>query len=436
MDIININAQEYYLAKSVRDNYKLLFKGCLSVLGKIITRYNLSNDEFTYARNIDGELVPGKNISNKVDKLYLSKAWVDTKLVELGLVDIEADQEITKHAGTQIAPDILELKDKEKITDDEGNTYEIEIRGERHPDKIYFKVKDVSILIDSKNLCKNILNENGSYIRDEDYVCFKVNKNEYDENSFQKSPSYKRTLFFSYLGFLKCMFISKNKNTSKFKKWVTNVVFTAHLGTKPQKQELAAKLIGTSRETVREVFSKSTTNQSCIYLIYLGKACDLTKTFKITDYEPDELIYKFGRTINLSKRMDQHYAKYSKLGCVVELVKFANIDPIYNVDAENDIKEYFTDENVKVNNKKYVELVKLNKSSLELTVKKYEEISNKYMGHYTELNNQIKVMKESCNAMKQKCRADIAEKDNELLKLKSKYSLLKQKLKYKLKLSA
>ena len=373
MDTYIINAQEYYLANDVKVNYKPFYKGCQANVGKIINYHNLS-DEYTYARYVNGSLVAGKNLSNNVDKLYLSEPWVDARLIELGLIENETGED-SDEPEVDNAPNILELKEHEKLTDNKGKIYEIEVRGERHPDKIYFKVKDISVLIESKHLCKNIIRQDRGYVIGEDYSKFYILGNNDPKDLGCDNNSNKPKLFFTYAGFLKCVFNTRNKNTSKFRKWATDVIFTAHLGTKPQKQDLAGKLIGVDKKTVREVFSKSVTSQPCIYLIYLGKAKDLADTFKIKDHKPNESIYKFGRSINLTKRMDQHHAKYSKLGCKVELVLFAYIDPIYNNDAENDIKEYFMDAGFKIDNKKYVELVKLDRQSLALTKSSYEKIS-------------------------------------------------------------
>ncbi len=49
-----------------------------------------------------------------------------------------------------IAKPVLELTDDEKFKDEHNNIIEIETRGERLHDQIYFKVKDVSIGFDIK----------------------------------------------------------------------------------------------------------------------------------------------------------------------------------------------------------------------------------------------------------------------------------------------
>jgi len=383
MDTYIINAQEYYLANDVRNLHPDIFVGCLKSMPQFIKRHGLSNDEYTWARLVDGSYVKLETKkSNKIDKLMLSCAWVNAKLGINESIDEKvtdepkADAKVNDAKDTKnYAPDILDLKDHEKLADDEGNVYEIEVRGERDLDKVYFSIKDLSMVLGIKGLTNNVSTVKRGYIEDEDYVKFYIKDEPRYEAHGNKTSGNKKRLFFTYTGFLKCIYSSKSASAKKFAKWAANVVFTAHLGTKPQKQDLVAKLIGVDKKTVREVFSKSVTSQPCIYLIYLGKAKDLADTFKIKDHKPNESIYKFGRSINLTKRMDQHHAKYSKLGCKVELVLFAYIDPIYNNDAENDIKEYFMDAGFKIDNKKYVELVKLDRQSLALTKSSYEKIS-------------------------------------------------------------
>ena len=48
--------------------------------------------------------------------------------------------------------------------------------------------------------------------------------------------------------------MSRNKNAERFQDWATKILFTHHLGTKEQKQELSSKLLGVQTKAVQEVF--------------------------------------------------------------------------------------------------------------------------------------------------------------------------------------
>ena len=308
----------------------------------------------------------------------------------------------------------MEIKYITLVTEKEISNHRVGIYGGQEFDTCWFNVKELS---DVYNVdLESVIKSDSLYIKGDDYDTFKVVDSDIG-------------LFINYFGMMKIVFgegICKS-----FYDCMVKVVFATHLGTKAQKQALAGQLLGVDRQTVRAVFNKSTTEQSCIYLIYLGKASELAPYLGIKATEGD--VYKYGRAISLSKRLDQHQAHYGKLtGCDMKLTKYAPIDPIYNVDAENDIKDFFIENEYKLDNKKYVELVILDKPGLKMAKAKYREISDKYMGHYSELNNKIKVLEE-------KCRADVAvieaQKNNILAQKNALESeLLRQKLKYKKKL--
>ena len=61
------------------------------------------------------------------------------------------------------APPLLELEFDEKFHDDDGNVLEIETRGERDHDKIFFRVQDVMTAFDMPNLDKSLLHVNTNY---------------------------------------------------------------------------------------------------------------------------------------------------------------------------------------------------------------------------------------------------------------------------------
>ena len=99
-----------------------------------------------------------------------------------------------------IAPPILLLEDHEKFIDTDNNILEIEIRGEKVIDKIYFKVKDISEKFKIKNINKILINKVSSFHYKIHYKLFK------DCNNFkQGNPN---RLFLTYRGFQKLIEIS------------------------------------------------------------------------------------------------------------------------------------------------------------------------------------------------------------------------------------
>jgi hypothetical protein len=67
------------------------------------------------------------------------------------------------------APDLLKLEEREKFRDNEDNIFEVEVRGVRDEDKIFFKGKDIERVFEMDNLVDNI---SYSYTKNEDFEIF------------------------------------------------------------------------------------------------------------------------------------------------------------------------------------------------------------------------------------------------------------------------
>lgn len=129
-----INDTKYYGLDTIIENYGNFKKGCKSN-NKILEKHELTNQNYLYARYTNDEWQESDGSSKKVDKIFISKEWFDKKYTR-------DKKEIIDN--TEIAPDIIKLKENEKFYDDNGNSVDIEVRGERHVDKCFFKVNDVS----------------------------------------------------------------------------------------------------------------------------------------------------------------------------------------------------------------------------------------------------------------------------------------------------
>jgi hypothetical protein len=70
------------------------------------------------------------------------------------------------------APSIIILEDEEKFQDTNGNCIEIEVRGEREHNNIYFKVKDVSKNFNIINLADTLTKNSTNYEKELHYNFF------------------------------------------------------------------------------------------------------------------------------------------------------------------------------------------------------------------------------------------------------------------------
>lgn len=103
---------------------------------------------------------------------------------------------------------------------------------------------------------------------------------------------------------------------------------------------------------------------SCIYLLQLGKLGDLHKRFNITPfdkngeicanlYDDNDIVYKYGRTDNLKKRLGEHKRNFLKYGITnIHIVYYARMDPgKLSVDLENEYRNH-----TRIVNKEMLEL--------------------------------------------------------------------------------
>jgi hypothetical protein len=215
MEIINLNNNEYVEADYILSKALVYSKGVRT--GKeLIKKYNIDNTNYIFGRkNKDNQWIQTEGKSLKFDKVLFLLNFVNT-INEM------------KEEDASMAPPIIKLKDEEKFYDDEGNFINIEVRGIKEVDKIYFKVKDVAKGFNLNKL-QDTLIENGSRYNEKHYKYFNCkifNKN--------KKEKIKKTLFLTYIGLLRVLFTCKNprikelnivnniKNYYKNLKWICN----------------------------------------------------------------------------------------------------------------------------------------------------------------------------------------------------------------------
>ena len=380
---ITVDDIEYYLADDLFEHYKLFFRGCINSRA-IIKKKKISEDDYIFIKynKTTNEYIVSDGKSRKCDKLYLSQNYVESNVPELSNND-EVKYEY------EYAPEILELKDDEKFHDNEGNIYDIETRGVRDCDGIYFRVSDVSVAFDIQYLSNSLIDKDrDGYIEKEHYIYFILS-----EMSTAQKTINKKVLFLTYEGILRVLFVSKNNKTKPFNKWATKILFAVHMGSEEHKDELISDIKHIPAKTIKAIFNKSASTTPCIYLFKLGNVKELRQSMNIsTEIQDDYMICKYGYTDDLKRRTGEHSATFKKIKKTnLELLIYSNIDVLRLSEAEsfigNVLHPYF------FNYENYEELIVINNSCLEKIMEIYKKIVELYGGRSKDLLNQIKDMK-------------------------------------------
>ena len=463
---ILISNREYYNSKDLQAFKPEFYYGYTSKPRNIITKKNIPESDYIYATF--EKSTKKWNLSNdtcKKAQLLISKQWVDANYFKSSSIiikkkpvlaqqkqgqqeeeqgqqeelpqfttppppnrELEAsaayrEEEIVEDGDgnqeVENAPPLLHLDDGEKFHDADGNVIEIETRGERHEDKIYFNVKDVSVGFGMPKLNIILTNNDSGYKRYHDYKVMFIREG----LTNSESCTIKKCLFLTYEGLLRVLFVSRNKNATLFRKWATTKLFTIQMGTRDQKVKLGAEILNTSPRTLKAIFDKHAANFPSIYLMSLGKVRELRETFRICENIPnDSIVYKFGFTDDLARRVIELESEYSKLpGVTMTIGTFQIIDTKYTSEAESEVRETFTAWDARMKAPQgYNELVALDDKQFANIKKLYRRIGDEFAGATRGLQNEIIELKER-----------MKEYENEIARLKitiqHKDELLKHK---------
>ena len=186
----------------------------------------------------------------------------------------------------------------------------MEIRGERHEDKIRFKGKDIETIFQMENLVHNTQKSHTDYVKNEDYeILFVENGTKYYSVQIEN----KKQLYFTYQGLIKVITKSRSGVAHHFMSWMKRIVFISHLGKEENKVALAYELTDTNPEVIKCILARCMSRMSCVYLFNIGKIIDMRKQNEgLKKYNKGSL-YKIGRTKDLYDRTVKHCKDYGAL---------------------------------------------------------------------------------------------------------------------------
>jgi predicted GIY-YIG superfamily endonuclease len=412
MEPININNEEYISTDYLFGKAPVYCNKCRN--GRELIRKKQIND-YIFVKLVDKEWIITDGKSYKRDQVFFKKSFVDT------IPEFNQEAIITDDNNVELAPDIIHLENSEKFKDNENNIIEIETRGERNVDKIYFKVKDVMEGFGMENIITTIIDKRSyGYLENIHYKyfnCRKIGKTQKNSNKIKKE------LYLTYEGMLRVLFASHSQKVKPFIKWATETLFTHQLGTKEEKKQLANKLLGCDIDESRKILKTSSCKISSIYLLTLGYVKDLRNSFQIPESFADNyILVKYGRTDNLERRLKEHQNKFNKIDNVNVLLKlYSYVDSDLASKAENDVKLLFQlNKNILVH-PEYNELAVINPDDFDKWKQAYDIIRNNYGG--SEVEYIYRIM-----SIEDKCEIKLLKKENEILEYKLKIMELEMKL--------
>ena len=469
--IDNSSDKLYYNSKDLNVYDPEFYYGCKTKPRMIIQKKKIPESDYIYA-NLKLKEWNESTADCKKAQLLISKSWVDkyffkavqpssTNFIEKNIEAVKPmvvqseptvvesepivvqsepvieTNTISQSEDTDIvekAPPLLQLNESEKFKDCDGNSIEIEVRGERSEDKIYFKVKSVSEGFDMPNIHSILINsDKDGYEKNRDYKYFFIRV----ISTIGKGCTIKKVLYLTYEGLLRVLFVSRNRNATIFRKWATHKLFTIQMGSKEEKIKLGTDILNISAKTYKAVFDTYATKFPCIYLLSLGKVSQLRETFKLDNtLSDDSTVYKYGFTDDLSRRIVEHDAKYGKLTNVsIKLSTFHIIDVKYTNDAEKDVRELCSAFDKKLSIDGYNELIILNEKEHTQIKKQYKYIGNEYAGATQELQSQIIELKDKIKDfeneivnLKMSHKSELLEKDIKINQETTEKQLLKMQL--------
>ena len=420
----------YYNMKDLYEYKPEYFYGCTVKKRLIIKKRNIPSSEYVYANYLTK--TKEWNLSDegcKKAQLLFTKSWADASFFNLNSntsvlleprenVNIEEPVNLTQQDDVELAPPILELEDFEKFRDCDGNIVEIEVRGEKDRNKIYFKVKDVMKAFDMPNLEISLRDERGNYKINIHYKKY-FNRITQVQNL---STSIKKYLYLTYKGLIRVLFASNVVTAEKFQDWAEDKLFTIQMGTQEKKEILGTEILNVNLENYRAVFNKYSQCFSCIYLLSLGKVGALRETFGINTNVDDNLtVYKYGYTCDIKRRLKEHNKDYGKMPNVnIDLELFNYIDLKYTSEAETDIRDIFESYDTTLDITGRIELVALNTKQFDRVKKEYTRTGREFAGATKELQDEVAKLKAEIIEMKLKYQLEIQYERSEKEKYKTR----------------
>jgi hypothetical protein len=390
---IKLNKSTYYNATDLMAYDRAYFVGCSNSVRKIIARKAIKSDQYTYATW--SEKYKWRPSTNQKKPSTKAKLLIEEEWVRLNYPKLMRKSSINKVASP---PKLIKLSDNEKFRNVNG-VVDIETRGKRTKEGVYFLAKDVAKAFAMPNLINTMTRKDSAYETDIHYKRFIRQK-----SGIPTKTLCKKQVYITYDGMLKILLASRSGVAKTFTNWASETLFTVQMGSISQKNKLISNIIGVPAKDFKTALRASAKPVACIYRFGLGIAGDLRDAMDIPQDIPDDyIIIKYGLTNDLVRRTGEHILSYEKIpGVALKLMNFAYIDQLNLSKAECDIKTFFESVETKLSYKKYNELIAVNPDHEKVIKTQFMYISTEYSGSVADLNIKLAKLKEENARLKER----------------------------------
>lgn len=394
------NNHTYFLLEDIKKQELnvMYFVGC-KTMKKCVIKQKIPSDKIVYMKN-NKEYTAGY----KQADVYIEKEYVYENVLNIEEQQTRKKEDLIKTKENRVEenkrrkqfeeneiedlPELVHLEDEEMFKNEDGVPMDIETRGVKTQEGIFFKASDIGKAFDYDRVSDIVVDVRRDYMYG---INFKFFKNPNDPSN---TGVVRKELYLTYDGVLKLLFCARGNKARRFRKWASNVLFTLQLGNQEEKDVLAAEALNVDVSTVTQLFRKSCRAIPCVYLFEVGTVGEMRPHFNLDEYKNDnEKVYKYGRTEDMARRAGEHQKTYGRLkGNTFGLSVFSYIDEKNASKAETKLKHYFENMNVNVVDQHYNELVVMDKKKLITMKELYNDIYIHFSGNNKDLVQQMQEM--------------------------------------------
>ena len=390
---ITYNNEECFDFKEVITEYPRLSKATRGLWKDFSQKHSIPEDQVYSLSLKDGKYNPCKPTYNRA-RFLIKKDYVNDQLIPLVTRQITKVPEIIEEdVELETLPDPIVLDDDERFRTPEGKFFDVDTRGSRKYDEIYFKAKDVGLLFEMR-IKETIFEVTSVYRKHIDYEIF-CGDNIYSDNTLvqinKKKPDRFNNTYLTYKGLMHAVYTSRNSVANSFQDWACKILFTYQFGTKEQKIESASKLINVPIKVFKSFLRLFAHDIAGLYIYDIGSVKKYNKELDkktLSKLDDDDRLYKIGLTKDLAQRLMKHKGK-SAFGLDIEPVLFTIIDTSKLSKAEIDLKDTITHIGSYVNLRDQDEIVTFKKDKIKFLKEFMTSLRVKYSFDSVDLKDQL-----------------------------------------------